>query len=129
MISQNNKTWWQRFRSRWLWATPRDLEEMGSRIMSKQSDVAGIVTDANTKLTAALAKLNAIDTAVKALVAASTSTDADLDPTTQAALDNLVSTVGSVGTEVDTVAADSTVPVTIVPTPADPTANGGLAAN
>lgn len=89
-------------------ANAKDLEELLNKIMSKVSDVAGIATDANTKLTAALAKLEAVDTAVKALVAASNNPDANLDPATQSALDSLVATVNTVSGEADTLTTDST---------------------
>lgn len=82
------------------------IETKLNEIMSKQSDVAGIATDANAKLTIALTKLNDIDAKVKALVAASNNPDADLDPATQSALDALVATVGNVSGETDTLGAD-----------------------
>lgn len=84
-----------------------DLKQMEDRIMSKQSDVAGIATDANNKLTTVLTGLNAIDEKVKALVAASNNPDADLDPATQSALDALVATVNSVSSETSTLGTDA----------------------
>jgi len=77
-------------------------------IMSKLSELSGNLNALAASVTAANAKLEAIDTAVKNLQVSLA--DADLAPEQQAALDALTAAVSTNTTDTATLAADAKVP-------------------
>lgn len=69
-----------------------DHNQQNNKIMSQLSELAA-------SLNALTTKLESIDTAVKALVAAAANSNVTLDAPTQAALDALTAEVGTVATD------------------------------
>lgn len=75
--------------------------------MSQLSELAGNLNNLTAQVTAANAKLEAVDTAVKALVAASA--DAPLTADQQTALDSLTAALATNATDTATLATDAKV--------------------